>query len=41
MARTNDPHSACRFFINVVDNDFLDFKAPSRPGLGLLRVRQK
>ncbi|MDR2678613.1 MAG: peptidyl-prolyl cis-trans isomerase [Zoogloeaceae bacterium] len=30
MARTNDPHSAsAQFFINVVDNDFLDFKAPS------------
>ena len=30
MARTNDPHSAtAQFFINVVDNDFLDFKAPT------------
>ncbi|MDR1646966.1 MAG: peptidyl-prolyl cis-trans isomerase [Zoogloeaceae bacterium] len=29
MARTNDPHSAsAQFFINVVDNDFLDFQAP-------------
>ena len=30
MARTPDPHSASsQFFINVVDNDFLDFKAPN------------
>jgi len=30
MARTNDPHSAtAQFFINVVDNDFLNFKAPN------------
>ena len=30
MARTPDPHSAsAQFFINVVDNDFLDFKAPT------------
>ena len=30
MARTNDPHSASsQFFINVTDNAFLDFKAPS------------
>jgi len=29
MARTGDPHSAtAQFFINVADNDFLDFKAP-------------
>ncbi|HZX32340.1 MAG TPA: peptidylprolyl isomerase [Rhodocyclaceae bacterium] len=35
MARTNDPHSAtAQFFINVVDNDFLDFKAPSGSGWG-------
>lgn len=28
MARTNDPNSATRqFFINLVDNDFLNFKA--------------
>jgi len=28
MARTNDPHSAtAQFFINSVDNDFLDFRA--------------
>jgi peptidyl-prolyl cis-trans isomerase B (cyclophilin B) len=30
MARTGDPHSAtAQFFINVVDNDFLDFRAPN------------
>ncbi|MER2539561.1 MAG: peptidylprolyl isomerase [Azonexus sp.] len=35
MARTNDPHSAtAQFFINTVDNDFLDFKAPSGQGWG-------
>ncbi len=35
MARTGDPHSATdQFFINVVDNDFLDFKAPSGQGWG-------
>ncbi len=35
MARTNDPHSAtAQFFINVADNDFLDFKAPSGSGWG-------
>ncbi len=35
MARTSDPHSASsQFFINVVDNDFLDFKAPSGNGWG-------
>jgi peptidyl-prolyl cis-trans isomerase B (cyclophilin B) len=35
MARTNDPHSAtAQFFINTVDNDFLDFKAPSGNGWG-------
>lgn len=28
MARTPEPHSAsCQFFINVKDNDFLDFQA--------------
>ncbi|WP_368902279.1 peptidylprolyl isomerase, partial [Proteus mirabilis] len=28
MARTNDPHSAtAQFFINVADNDFLNFRA--------------
>jgi len=35
MARTGDPHSAtAQFFINVTDNDFLDFKAPSGNGWG-------
>ena len=35
MARTNDPHSAtAQFFINVVDNEFLDFKAPMGNGWG-------
>lgn len=35
MARTNDPHSAtAQFFINVTDNDFLDFRAPSGQGWG-------
>ena len=35
MARTNDPHSAtAQFFINVVDNGFLNFKSPSRDGWG-------
>jgi peptidyl-prolyl cis-trans isomerase B (cyclophilin B) len=35
MARTNDPHSATsQFFINVVDNDFLNFRAPSGNGWG-------
>lgn len=35
MARTNDPHSAtCQFFINVSDNEFLDFKAPNAHGFG-------
>ena len=35
MARTGDPHSAtAQFFINVVDNDFLDFKAPAGQGWG-------
>ncbi|MFA6104928.1 MAG: peptidylprolyl isomerase [Victivallaceae bacterium] len=30
MARTADPHSAsAQFFINVADNNFLDFKAPT------------
>jgi peptidyl-prolyl cis-trans isomerase B (cyclophilin B) len=30
MARTNDPHSgSSQFFVNVADNAFLDFKAPS------------
>ena len=35
MARTNDPHSAtAQFFINTVDNDFLDFKSASGSGWG-------
>ncbi|MCE5394477.1 MAG: peptidyl-prolyl cis-trans isomerase [Acidithiobacillus sp.] len=35
MARTSDPHSAtAQFFINLVDNDFLDFRAPSGNGWG-------
>ncbi|MDH3980352.1 MAG: peptidylprolyl isomerase [Gammaproteobacteria bacterium] len=35
MARTNDPHSATsQFFINVVDNAFLDHKSPSPQGWG-------
>ncbi len=35
MARTGDPHSAtAQFFINVVDNDFLNFKAPTAQGWG-------
>lgn len=35
MARTSDPHSAsAQFFINVVDNDFLDFTDPTTRGWG-------
>ena len=35
MARTGDPHSAtAQFFINVVDNDFLNFKSPNGNGWG-------
>ena len=35
MARTNDPHSAtAQFFINVKDNDFLNFRAPAGQGWG-------
>ena len=35
MARTNDPHSAtCQFFINVADNDFLNFRNESEQGWG-------
>lgn len=35
MARTNDPHSAtAQFFINVKDNDFLDFTAANAHGYG-------
>ncbi len=35
MARTSDPHSAStQFFINVADNDFLNFKSKSGDGWG-------
>lgn len=35
MARTPDPHSAsAQFFVNVEDNAFLNFKAPTRDGWG-------
>ena len=35
MARTGDPHSAtAQFFINVADNDFLNFKMPNGNGWG-------
>lgn len=35
MARTMDPHSASsQFFINVNDNDFLNFKSESMQGWG-------
>ena len=51
MARTRDPHSAtAQFFINTVDNGFLNFSSPDVNGYGycvfqvifatLLRVRQ-
>ncbi|WP_275340588.1 peptidylprolyl isomerase B [Proteus mirabilis] len=34
-ARTNDPHSAtAQFFINVADNDFLNFRAENANGWG-------
>lgn len=34
-ARTGDPHSAtAQFFINVVDNDFLNFTSPAGQGWG-------
>ncbi len=33
MARTNDPHSAtAQFFINVKDNDFLNYSGPNNWG---------
>ena len=35
MARTNDPQSAtAQFFINVKDNDFLNYTAPNAQGYG-------
>lgn len=35
MARTQEPHSAsAQFFINLVDNDFLDHRAPTPEGWG-------
>jgi peptidyl-prolyl cis-trans isomerase B (cyclophilin B) len=35
MARTSDPHSAtAQFFINVTDNDFLNFSSESPSGWG-------
>lgn len=35
MARTNDPNSAtCQFFINVADNDFLNFSSETGSGWG-------
>ncbi len=33
MARTNDPHSATsQFFINLADNEFLNYKGSDNPG---------
>ncbi len=35
MARTNDPHSAtAQFFINVENNEFLNFRSPTAQGWG-------
>ena len=35
MARTSDPHSAtAQFFINISDNDFLNFKSETTNGFG-------
>jgi len=35
MARTNDPHSAtAQFFINIADNDFLNYRSPDANGWG-------
>ncbi|UCH23224.1 MAG: peptidyl-prolyl cis-trans isomerase [Deltaproteobacteria bacterium] len=35
MARTQDPHSAtAQFFINTVNNDFLNYKSQTRQGWG-------
>ena len=35
MARTSEPHSAsAQFFINTVDNDFLNFRSETTQGWG-------
>jgi peptidyl-prolyl cis-trans isomerase A (cyclophilin A)/peptidyl-prolyl cis-trans isomerase B (cyclophilin B) len=35
MARTSDPHTAtAQFFINVADNEFLNFRFPTQEGYG-------
>jgi cyclophilin family peptidyl-prolyl cis-trans isomerase len=35
MARTSDPNSAtAQFFINVKDNDFLNYREPTMQGYG-------
>ena len=35
MARTSEPHSATsQFFINTIDNDFLDYQSPDEDGYG-------
>ena len=35
MARTSDPHSAsAQFFINIADNDFLNFRSETESGWG-------
>jgi cyclophilin family peptidyl-prolyl cis-trans isomerase len=35
MARTSDPHSAtAQFFVNLKDNDFLNFREPTPQGYG-------
>jgi peptidyl-prolyl cis-trans isomerase B (cyclophilin B) len=35
MARTPNPHSAtAQFFINVADNEFLNFTSPTQQGYG-------
>jgi cyclophilin family peptidyl-prolyl cis-trans isomerase len=35
MARTSNPHSAtAQFFINIADNDFLNFRYPTQEGYG-------
>ncbi len=42
MARTSDPHSAtAQFFINTVDNGFLDHTAPTAQGWGLRGLRPR